>query len=84
MSKAVDEVVGNVVEHVGFVSVAAVIVDGSPKIFAGKSTARKVTSVPTRLVPSTAVISLKIWCAVSARVSAKKPATTSPAAILFT
>lgn len=36
MSKAVDEIVGNVVEHVGFVSVAAVIVDGSPKIFASE------------------------------------------------
>ena len=36
VSKAVDEIAGNVVENVWFVGVAAVIVDGSPKIFAGK------------------------------------------------
>ena len=36
VSKAIDEVRGNVVENVGFVRMAAVIVDGSPKIVAGE------------------------------------------------
>ena len=34
--EAIDEVRGNVVENVGFVGMAAVIVDGSPKIVAGE------------------------------------------------
>ena len=36
VSEAIDEVRGNVVENVGFVGVAAVIVDGSPKIVASE------------------------------------------------
>ena len=36
VSEAIDEVRGNVVEHVGFVGMTAIIVDGSPKIVAGE------------------------------------------------
>lgn len=36
VSEAIDEVRGNVVEHVGFVGMTAIIVDGSPKIVASE------------------------------------------------
>ena len=35
-SKAIDEIAGNVIEHVGFVSVSTIIVDSRPKIVASE------------------------------------------------